>query len=63
MIDTSRWDVWRVHYLTYAEVLTVGDKKADLVARNLLFDEAKRTVATLGFGYSMHPVGHGPKAA
>lgn len=57
--DPSRWDVWRVHYMTYAEVLTMGDKRRERVGHKLGFEQARRMVAemgSLGTGrYSMHP--------
>lgn len=49
------WNVYRVHYETCAEVLTNGDKPAELVARNLTHAAAQKMVAELGFGYCVRP--------
>lgn len=51
------WNVWRVHYATYAEVLTMGDKQQEIVSRNLTYEQAKKMVEELGFGYCMKPAG------
>lgn len=58
MSDARRWDIWHVYYMTHAEILTLGDKKRECVARNLKFDEARKMIEKLGFGYSMHPSSH-----
>ena len=49
------WDVWKVYYMTYAEIATFGDKPRELVASRLTFENAQAMVKRLGFGYSMHP--------
>lgn len=49
------WDVWKIHYMTYAEIQEFGDKKRERVAHGLTFEKAKLLVEKLGFGYSMHP--------
>lgn len=64
----GRWDVVHTHYMTYADVLTIGGGDLDAglkatppltVLRNLPFAEAQRRVDELGAGYSMHP--HDPR--
>lgn len=49
------WNVWRVHYMTYAEIAAQGEKPAELVGRRLSFERAQRMVDDLGFGYCMKP--------
>ena len=49
------WDVFRVHYMTYAEIAEHGDRPRELVARRLTFEKARELVDVLGFGFSMHP--------
>lgn len=49
------WDIWKVYYMTYAEMAEFGDKPRELVASRLTFDRARAMVEALGFGYSMHP--------
>jgi hypothetical protein len=51
----EQYNVWHVNYATYAEILTIGDKKEELIARNLTHSEAERIVRDLGFGYCMKP--------
>ena len=50
------WSVWKVHYMTYAEVAEHGDKPPELIARGLSFAAAAALVTRLGFGHSMHPM-------
>jgi hypothetical protein len=54
------WSVWKVYYMTYAEVAATGlplEKcfPPELVARELTFETAKRMVEAKGFGYCMKP--------
>ncbi len=49
------WDVWKVYYMTYAEIAEQGEKPRELVARRLSFEAARALVERLGFGHSMHP--------
>lgn len=49
------WDVWKVRYMTYAEIAEQGEKPRELVARRLTFEKARALVESLGFGFSMHP--------
>lgn len=49
------WDFRKSYYMTYAEVDAEGNKKPEVVARALTFEQARQTVDRLGFGYSMHP--------
>jgi hypothetical protein len=60
----ERWEIRHVQYLPYAEVLTLGGgdletgmdrTRPEVVARNLTYQQARRMVEELGFGYSMHP--------
>jgi hypothetical protein len=49
------WNVWRVHYQTYAEVLTLGDKPPELIAKCLPYAQAKALVDEFGTNYCMKP--------
>jgi hypothetical protein len=49
------WSVWKVYYMTYAEIAEQGDKPRELIARGLSFEKARAMVERLGFGHSMHP--------
>ena len=49
------WSVWKVYYMTYAEIAEFGDKPRELIARGLSFEKAQAMVKTLGFGHSAHP--------
>lgn len=51
----GKWDVRHVYYMTYAEILTDGDKPSELVASNLNFKEACEMVNKLGSGYYTCP--------
>lgn len=55
------WDVWKVHYMTYAELDSLGktpdDFKPERVVKGLSFEAAKKRVEELGFGYCMKPAG------
>ena len=50
------WSVWKVYYMTTAEIAEYGDKPRELVATGLSFAAASALVVRLGFGHSMHPV-------
>lgn len=53
------WDVWKVYYMTYAQIEQYGDKQRERVARGLSFEEAKKTVDRLGSGQGDgHVYGH-----
>jgi hypothetical protein len=49
------WDVWKVYYMTYAEIAKYGDKPRELIAQRITFEKARELVDRLGFDYSMHP--------
>ena len=49
------WAVWKVYYMTYAEIAAQGDKPRELIARGLSFEKARLMVERLGFGHSIHP--------
>lgn len=50
----ERWDVWKVFYMTYAEIDEHGDRKREIVARDLSLEDALALVKKLGFGHSAH---------
>jgi hypothetical protein len=52
---TDRWDVWKVFYMTYAEIKEQGELQRQRVTTGLSFQAAQAKVQELGFGYSMHP--------
>jgi hypothetical protein len=60
------WDVWKVYYVTYEQMESLGDLKRQRVAARLSFDAAKAMMERLDaesdaaspvpwFGHSMHP--------
>jgi hypothetical protein len=51
----ERWDVWRVHYATYAEIAAYGEKPRGRVAGGLSLEQALDLVMRLGFGHSAYP--------
>ena len=61
------WNVWKVPYMTYAELeerakvigLEQAHQERTLIARGLAFEVASGMVDSLGFGHSMHPIGGG----
>jgi hypothetical protein len=55
------YDIWRVHYNTYAEVLTMGDLPQEVVARGLTEQDARKMLDELGFGYCMKPAAFVPQ--
>jgi len=50
-----KWNVWKVHYMTYAQIAEFGDRPRELIARGLSLEAALAMVELLGFGHSAHP--------
>ena len=56
------YDVYKVQYMTYAEIDELGDRKRELVVQDLTFEAAKKKIEELGFGHSIHPSQMNPRS-
>lgn len=66
MTKLLKYEIWKVHYGTYQELLDLGYEiqpplgtpqgiPNQIVHRGLSFEHAQELVEHLGFGYSIHP--------
>jgi len=56
-----KYDIYKVYYTTYAEIVEFGDRKSELVAKNMTFEAGTKFIQDFGFGYSLHPTQMDPR--